>query len=84
VRIDLEQRAEMLRQQPDIYYITDHYAPHPTVLVRLSRITRTDLRELLRDAHRFVVRSARRTANTIERPKSAVRQSGVRRRPRKC
>src|ERR1700691_3419175 len=78
VRIDLEQRAELLRQQPDIYYITDHYAPHPTVLVRLSRITRTDLRELLRDAHRFVKGPVTRTAITIGRPKPAARQSGVR------
>jgi hypothetical protein len=54
VHIDLEHRAELLRQQPDIYYITDHYAPHPTVLVRLSKINRTDLKELLRDACRFV------------------------------
>jgi hypothetical protein len=83
VHIDLEQRAELLRQQPDIYYITDHYAPHPTVLVRLSRITGADLRELLRDAHRVVTRSGRSTATTIDRPKSAVRQSGVHRIPRK-
>jgi hypothetical protein len=52
VNIDLELRAELLRQHPDIYYITEHYAPHPTVLVRLSKITRTDLKELLRDACR--------------------------------
>jgi hypothetical protein len=54
VRIDLEQRAELLREYPETYYITDHYAPHPTVLVRLSKITRTALKELLRDACRFV------------------------------
>ena len=83
VRIDLEQRAGLLRQQPDIYYITDHYAPHPTVLVRLSRITQADLRELLRDAHRFVMRSAPKTAITTGRPKSGARQSGERKRPRK-
>jgi hypothetical protein len=83
VRIDLEQRAELLRQQPDIYYITAHYAPHPTVLVRLSRITRADLRELLRDAHRFVMPSAPKTAISTGRPKSAPRQSGVRKRPKK-
>jgi hypothetical protein len=59
VHIDLEQRAELLRQHPNIYYITDHYAPHPTVLVRLLKITRADLTELLRDACRFVMPSAR-------------------------
>src|ERR1700733_3900081 len=78
VHIDPEQRAELLREHPDIYYLTDHYAPHPTVLVRLSKITRTDLRELLRDARRFVMPSAPKTAITTSRPKSAVRQSGVR------
>jgi hypothetical protein len=57
VHIDLEHRAQLLREHPDIYYITDHYAPHPTVLVRLSKITRTDLTELLRDACRFVMPS---------------------------
>lgn len=81
VRIDLEQRTELLHQQPDRYYITDHYAPHLTVLVRLSRITRVDLRELLRDAHRFVMRSAPKAAITNGRPKSVARQSGVGKRP---
>src|ERR1700691_6665887 len=57
VHIDPEQRAELLREHPDIYYITDHYAPHSTVLVRLSKISRTDLTELLRDACRFVMAS---------------------------
>jgi hypothetical protein len=28
VCIDLEQRAELLREYPETYYITDHYAPH--------------------------------------------------------
>jgi hypothetical protein len=74
VQIDLEHRAELLRQHPDIYYITDHYAPHPTVLVRLSKITRTDLTELLRDGCRFVTAS--------RRPKSAARHSGMRKKAR--
>lgn len=76
-------RAELLRQHADIYYVTDHYEPHPTVLVRLSKITRADLRELLRDAHRFARPSAPKTAIIIGRPKSAARQSGVRKKPRK-
>ena len=71
VRIDLEHRAELLRQHPDIYYITDHYAPHPIVLVRLSKISRADLAELLRDAHRFVMPSTVTTSNIASRPKSA-------------
>jgi hypothetical protein len=79
VRIDLEQRAELLRQHPDVYYITDHYAPHPTVLVRLSKITRSDLIGILRDACRFVMSSAPKPVKSTKRSKSAVRHSGMRR-----
>ena len=83
VRIDLQQRAALLRQQPDVYYITDHYAPYQTVLARLSRITRADLRELLRAAHGFVTPSARKTAAITRRPKRAAHQSGTRSTPNK-
>lgn len=78
VRIDFEQRAELLRQDPKIYYITDHYAPHPTVLVRLSRIARGDLKELLRDAHTFILSSERRPPLTLE-SKPSSRRSGAHR-----
>jgi hypothetical protein len=69
VNIDLELRAELLRQHPDIYYITEHYAPHATVLVRLSKITRADLKELLRDACRFVAPSTPKATATRNRPR---------------
>jgi hypothetical protein len=83
VRIDLEHRAELLRQHPEIYYITEHYAPHPTVLVRLSKITRADLMELLRDACRFLMPSAPKSVITTRRPQLAVRHSNMRKKARK-
>jgi hypothetical protein len=83
VRIDLEHRAELLRQQPDIYYITDHYEPYATVLVRLSKITRVDLTELLRDACRFVASSSRKTASKAKRPESATRKPGARKKAKR-
>lgn len=58
VRIDPEQRAELLRERPETYYITDHYAPYPMVLIRLAKITRADLKEVLRDAFLFVSSSS--------------------------
>lgn len=75
VRIDLEQRAELLREQPAVYYITDHYAPHPMVLVRLSKIAGVDLRELLRDAHRFILSTDRKPAMTKTGLKPPARRS---------
>ncbi len=80
VRIDLEHRAELLRRHPDIYYITDHYAPHPTVLVRLSKIPRTDLKELLREACRFVSPYASNAARPTRGPKRASRATAARER----
>lgn len=79
VHIDLEHRAELLRQQPDVYYITDHYAPHPAVLVRLSKITKADLKELLRDACRFVSSSASKAPRPTRSAKRASRRSTARR-----
>jgi len=54
VRIDFDHRAEMLAEAPDIYYVTDHYVPYPMVLVRMSRINRDALRDLLKAGWRFV------------------------------
>jgi hypothetical protein len=52
--IDFDLRAALIKQSPEVYYITDHYANHPMVLVRLSRIEPKELRELLGLAWNFV------------------------------
>ena len=54
VRIDFDRRAELMEAEPDVYYLTNHYVNHPSVLVRLSRIDRTALKDLLDYAWRFV------------------------------
>jgi hypothetical protein len=54
VAMGLEQRAALLRKRPSVYYITDHYAPHPTVLIRLSRISHAELERTLRMAWDFL------------------------------
>ncbi len=53
VAMDLERRATLLKKSPRLYYITDHYAPHPTVLIRLSRISHSELEQTLRMAWEF-------------------------------
>src|SRR6478736_4555760 len=52
VRIDLAERAELMASKPNIYYVTDHYVNHPTVLVRLEQIDRRSLKNLLAQAWR--------------------------------
>lgn len=59
-RVDFDLRASLIKAKPDIYYLTDHYAGYPTVLVRLSNISRGELRELLGLSWSFV--SAKKAA----------------------
>jgi hypothetical protein len=58
VKVDIADRAQLLAEAPDVYYVTDHYVGYPTVLVRLSRIDAEALRGLLVMAHHFVTRKS--------------------------
>jgi len=58
VRVDFNDRAELLAEAPDVYYVTDHYVGYDAVLVRLSRINHDALKDLLGMAYKFVTRSA--------------------------
>ncbi|MGH7589303.1 MAG: MmcQ/YjbR family DNA-binding protein [Gemmatimonadota bacterium] len=50
LRTDFDSRDVLLRAQPDVFYITDHYRDYPYVLVRLSAIHPDQLRELVADS----------------------------------
>jgi hypothetical protein len=54
LRVDFDSRDAMMRVQPDVFYLTDHYRDYPAVLVRLKAVNRAQLRELLADAWRLV------------------------------
>jgi hypothetical protein len=43
----MEMRDMMLEAEPKLFYITDHYRKFPFVLIRLSALTRTVLKEIL-------------------------------------
>jgi hypothetical protein len=47
VRADFEEREWLLADAPETYYLTDYYRKYPLVLVRLARIDRDALRDLL-------------------------------------
>jgi hypothetical protein len=57
VRVDFDDRTELLAADPDVYYVTDHYVGYSAVLVRLSRVNHAVLRDLLGMAYKFVTRS---------------------------
>ena len=58
VRVDFDDRAELLAADPDVYYVTDHYVGYSAVLVRLSRVSPDVLRDVLAMAYKFVTRKA--------------------------
>ena len=54
VRIGIDTRDELIAGDPEAYYLTDHYRPYPSVLVRLSQIRPDALQDLLGMAWKFV------------------------------
>ena len=62
VRVRLDQRDELLSEQPAVYYLTDHYADGPYVLVRLGSVRKDALEGLLQTAHRLSAAEKRKTA----------------------
>ena len=55
VRVDVDQREWLLDDAPETYYVTDYYRPHPIVLVRMARLNRDALRDLLTVSHRLAL-----------------------------
>lgn len=47
-------RDALVEDDPDTYYLKEHYLSHPCVLARLNRIGLDALRDLVVGAHRFV------------------------------
>jgi hypothetical protein len=64
VRADLEERALLLEDAPETYYLTDYYRRYPLVLVRLSRIERDALRDLLSISWRLTAEKAHKRPRT--------------------
>ena len=60
VRIDIDQRDELIAEEPKAYYLTDHYVNYPCVLARLTRIRQDALRDLLLMGWRFMSTTKRR------------------------
>ena len=49
-----DERDFRMQADPETFFITDHYRGYPTVLVRLTRVSLSDLRELLEQAWRRI------------------------------
>jgi hypothetical protein len=51
--LDLEDKEALLRSEPELFFTTPHYDGYAYVLVRLDRIGREQLAELVEDAWRL-------------------------------
>ena len=54
VKMDFAQRDALIEEEPETYYLKEHYVGYPCVLVRLSRVRPDALRQLILNAHRYV------------------------------
>jgi hypothetical protein len=54
VMMDIADRDLLIEEDPDTYYLKEHYVAYPCVLVRLARVHPDALHDLVVSAHRYV------------------------------
>lgn len=71
VRMAIADRDALIEDDPDTYYLKEHYVGYPCVLVRLSRVRADALRDLVAGAYRYVLsqKKAGRAAGAAPRRK---------------
>ena len=60
VRMAFDQRDALVAEDPQTYYLKEHYIGYPCVLVRLSKVNTDALRDLVTSAHRLVSETAKK------------------------
>lgn len=76
VMMDFADRDALIEEDPDTYYLKEHYVGYPCVLVRLSRVHPDALRDLVVGAHRYVSAKSKRKS-AARGPKGTARASRV-------
>jgi len=61
LRMEFDQREAMMAEDPETYFITDHYREYPWVPARMDRLKSEALRDLLQVAYRNALAGARST-----------------------
>jgi hypothetical protein len=59
VMMDFPDRDALIEEDPDTYYLKEHYVGYPCVLVRLARVHPEALRDLVVGAHRYISAKSR-------------------------
>jgi hypothetical protein len=71
VMMDFADRDALIEDDPEVYYLKDHYIDYPCVLVRLARVRRDALLDLVMGAHRYV------SAKKARKPAASARSGGA-------
>jgi hypothetical protein len=69
IRIDMGWREFLMNEDPKTFYVTDHYAGYPAILIRLARVDPRDLREIIERGWRAL--APKRMVATYDASKSA-------------
>jgi hypothetical protein len=77
VRMDVAERDLLINEEPETYYVKEHYVNYPYVLVRMSQVSPDALRDLIVGAHRHVASKAstRLRSQTMPPARSSPRAS---------
>ena len=79
VRMGIDDRDALIAEDPDAYYLKEHYVGYPCILVRLSSVHPDALRDLVTGAYRYVSAKSG-TAARSRRADSPARAKGLPRR----
>jgi hypothetical protein len=60
VRMSIEDRGELMAEDPETYFISDHYLNYPYILVNLERVKPDAMRDLLRGASKSAAEGKKR------------------------
>jgi hypothetical protein len=72
VMMDFPDRDALIEDDPETYYLKEHYIGYPCVLVRLSRVQPDALRDLVAGAHRYVSAKRKPTPGARGRRRASV------------
>jgi hypothetical protein len=67
VMMDIADRDALIEENPQVYYLKEHYLEYPCVLVRLRTVGADALRGLVIGAHRYVSAKKKRPAAAVTR-----------------
>ena len=67
LRTTFDQRDALIAEEPETYYLKPHYETYPVVLVRLSRVSREAMQDLLAGAVRSIVAVKKKPGRRLPR-----------------